>query len=208
MAEKEKPKELSIEEQIKLNVKKTLEDKFIQNVVGSNNAKNNPFLYGQLGVNGANSTYENSMFSENATKIRKEMYDKKKNEGEQLGVYGDPSFPSNYDVSLKIAQQVHEVMALGKIGDLEDHVKSIAKGFDFTVPDKLKNFSVNELIMKLQKGENLSNDEKMALQTQKLLSEAYTRAAALNSIQSNYYSDLNSIGKEITDAYKPKEKKE
>jgi hypothetical protein len=208
MTEKEKKpkeKEPTVEEQIKLNVKKTLEDKFIQNVVGSNNVKSNPFLYGQLGIQGADSTYENVMFGEEANKLRKTMYDSKKSQGDKLGVYGDPSLPSNYDVSMQILQQVQEVMALGKLGDLESHVKAVANGFDFSVPDKLKNYSVNELMVKLQKGEKLNDDEKMALNSQNLLNEAYTRAVALNACQSNYFSDLNMQAKQITDFYKPKE---
>ncbi len=221
MAEKEKPKEKkegkskekkekepTPEEQIKTNLKKTLEDKFIQNTVGSNNVKSNPFMYGQLGIQGAEATYNETMFSEEANKIKKEMYDQKKLQGQKLNVFGEPISPSNYDFSLKFAQQVHEVMSLGKLGDLESIIQPLAKGFDFKVPDKLKDYSAYELMVKAQKGEELSEDEQMALASQNLLNQAYTRAVALNACQSNYFADLNANAKKITDAYKPKEDKE
>jgi hypothetical protein len=206
----EKKKEPTREEQIKTNLKDTLESKFIQDIIGSNNVKTNPFLYGQLGVSGADITYEKIMSGEEATKARKEIYDAKKQKGSQLGVYGEPTYTSNYDLSMQYAQQVQEMMALGKIGDLESIVNPLAKefGFDFKAPDKLKNYSVDELMTKVQKGEKLNEDEKMALASQNLLNQAYIRAVALNASQSNYFADLNAQGKQITDAYKPKEAKE
>lgn len=204
MAEKKEP---TPEEQIKTNLKNTLEDKFIQNTLGSNNVKNNPFMYGQLALQGANSTYDASMFSEEANKMRKEIYEQEKLQGQQLGVFGDPAYPSNYDVSLKIAKQVSEVMGLGKLGDLESAVQPLAGGFDFKVPEKLKNYSAYELIVKAQKGEKLSEDEQKALASQQILNSAYMRAVSLNASKSNYFADLNEQGKQITESYKPKEGK-
>jgi hypothetical protein len=106
---------------------------------------------------------------------------------------------------MEIANQVNEVLQLAKLGELEGHVKGVAKGFDFSVPEKLKNYSLAELYNKIQQGAELSEDEGMALQAQKLLVQAYTRGVALNSCQSNYFADLNAGAKQITEAYKPKE---
>lgn len=199
-------KEPTKEEQIQTNLKSTLGSEWIQNTLGSNSVKNNPFLYGQLGVQGANTTYDTTMFSEDATKLRKKMYDEQKANGAQLGVYGDPAMPSNYDVSANVAQQFHEIVSLAKLSDLEAMVKPLAKGFEFKLPDKLKNFSALELMTKLQKGEELSEDEHNALASQQLLTQAYTRAVALKASQSNYFSDLNKNAEKIAEAYKTEEK--
>jgi hypothetical protein len=201
----EDKKELTHEEQVQLNVKKTLEDKFIQSVVGSNTIKSNPLMYGQLGLQGGDITYDKAMFSEDANKLRQTIYSAKKAQGRGLGVFGDPSYPSNYDVSMQLAQQVNEVMQLGKLADLETQVKAVAKGFEFSVPAELKNYSVNDLMAKVQSGGTLDDNEKNALGAQGLLQEAYTRALALSAMQSNYFADLNADAKKIADVYKPKE---
>ncbi len=202
-------KETTKEEMIADNVKKTLEDKFIQNIVGSNAVKTNPFMYGQLGVAGGEQTYNEVMFSEKANKIKQETYNQKKKEGEQLGVVGEPTYETNYDISLKIAKQVNEVMAMAKLKDLEKIVKTVAKGFEFEIPENLKNYSMQEVLVKAVNGKGeldeskLNEDEQKVLATQQLLSQAYTRGVSLIASQSNYFADLNFKAKQIMDSYKP-----
>jgi hypothetical protein len=194
-------KELTREEQIQLNVKRTLESKFIQAVVGGNSIKANPLMYGQASQ-GIEKTYDQVMEDEEANKMRKEIYQQKKQEGDQLGVIGEPAYPSNYDISLQIMKQVQSVMSMAKLDDLESIVKSVAKDLDFEVPKMLKDYSAYELMLKAQEGEELSKDEQMALGSQQLLSQAYTRAVAFNVTKSNYFVDLNDQAGKIMDSYK------
>ena len=207
-------KEKTTQEKIAENLKATLESKFIQDVVGSNAVKTNPFMYGQLGLPGGEEAYLSAMSSEEANKIRQDDYNQKIKEGKQLGVAGEPSYATNYDLSLKIAKQVQEIMTLGKLGDLEGIVKTVAKGFEFEIPENLKNYSMQEVLAKAmnEKGEidqtKLSEDEQKVLVAQQLLSQAYTRGVGLMASQSNYFADLNSQAKQIMDSYKPEEKSE
>ena len=69
----EKPK--SKQEQMRIVVKNTLENKLFQDIVGSNTVKNDPMLYGTYGLNGGNTTYDTSMKSDDVNKIRAQLYD-------------------------------------------------------------------------------------------------------------------------------------
>ena len=198
--------------------RKTLESKLFQNIVGSNKVRTNPFLYGQLGVNGAEPTYDDSMSSDEVTKIRKEIYQERKKEGEGLDVYGEPSYPNNYDVSVKISREVENSKRLLSLKELEGIVKSVASGLDFSVPDEFKAYVPQELYEKHAMAEiakktgkeakPLSEKEKDALIIyQEILSKAYDRGIALNAAQSGYFADINALGKQFSEKYKKPEKK-
>ncbi len=198
------------------NVKATLESKFVQDVIGSNEIKSNPFKYGQLGLPGGESAYLSAMDSEEANKIKQGIYAQKKQEGDKLGVSGEPAYGTNYDVSMQIAKQIQEIMALGKLGDLEKSVGTVAKGFEFTVPEKLRNYSLQEILSKPgvinKEGKidrsKLSEDEQKVFVAQQLLNQAYIMGVTAPLINSNYFADLNAQAKELMDSYKPAEKAE
>ncbi|MBU1129469.1 MAG: hypothetical protein KJ949_02455 [Nanoarchaeota archaeon] len=196
------------------NVKATLESKFVQDVIGSNEIKSNPFKYGQLGLPGGESAYLSAMSGEEANKIRQDIYTQKKQEGDKLGIAGEPAYGTNYDVSINIAKHVQEIMALGKLGDLEKSIGTVAKGFEFTVPEKLRNYSLQEILSKPgvinEEGKidrsKLSEDEQKVFVAQQLLSQAYTLGVVAPLVNSNYFADLNAQAKELMDSYKPVEK--
>lgn len=206
--------------------RKTLESKLFQNIVGSNKVRTNQFLYGQLGVNGAESTYDGSMTSDEVTKIRNEIYQGRKKEGEGLDVYGEPSYPTNYDVSVKISREVENSKRLFSLGELEKIIKSLTTGlekagfeteFDFAVPDELKKYVPQELYEKMvmaemakktgKEAKSLSEKEKDAIQIyQEILSKAYDRGIALKTTLPGYFADINALGKQFSEKYKKPEK--
>ena len=216
--EKEK-KELTpeqIREKQREHARLTLENKVFQNVLGSNNTRSNPFLYGQLGIQGAESSYLEAMNSKEANEVRTRLYSTKKEQGDRLGVYGEPSV-NNYDVSMDIIQQIESNKHILSLGELEGIVKGIAGdlGYDFNVPNELKDYVPKNLIEKIQIAslkagkvvdpkEVLSEQEFDALSVyQGILSQAYNRGVSLRT--ANYFGDLNGLGKQISEKYKPKE---
>jgi hypothetical protein len=207
--------EESAEQARALNVKKTLESKFIQNVAGSNLVKSNPYLYsGELGFRSAESLYDGTMSSEDAKKIKDQIFKQESDEGKKLGVAGEPTYPTGYDVSVQIMRQLEEILSISKLSELEKAVQEIGAKLDFKVPDELKNYIPTELIHKAA-GEDgkvdvksLSQEEQHALGLYQTLSEFYKRACALKAVQANYFADLNAQGTKIADLYKKEDKKE
>lgn len=205
----EQKKELSPEEQRTLIVKKTLESKLMQGTLGSNTVLTNPYMFGQLGLNGGKQGYEQITSGEEFNKTRSEIYSEKKKQIEGSGVYGEPAMPSNADISAYLINQVREVMTIAKLSELEKYAKDAGAKLDFSVPEQLKNYSINDLAkrMKEEKREKpKEGDEENAFKMYQILSESYTRACAVNVAKSNYFTDLDSAGKEIAEKYKPKEK--
>jgi len=200
--------------------RKTLENKVLQGVLGSNQIRKKPFLYGQLAVNGAEDTYNEVMNSEEVKEIRNDLYKKVKEKGDGLGVYGEPSI-SHYDVSVEILQQIEENKLRLPLKDLGEIVKSIAGNYnyDFEVPKELSDYVPSELDKKIQgaiiksaqegkkiKPEDVLNEkEKDALEVYQFLSQAYNRGVSLRTC--NYFADLNELGKKIMEKYKSKESK-
>lgn len=186
-------------------LRQILEDEFTLSVIGSNQVKKKPFLYGELGMAAADAAYTDAMNGEEAQKRRAVVYDKKKRAGDQLGVHGEPAFPTNYDLSLEVASAVNESMSELPLGLLENIVKGVADGLEVEVPDKLKMIKYDELMDKVgPKGDlsKLNEKERDALQLFNLLKQAYEHGAALKATQSNYFADLNKAGKEIAESYK------
>jgi len=68
-----------------LNVGKTLESKFLQNSVGTNLVRSNPYVYaGQKGYNSALSIYDQTMAGDDAKKVKDDIYNKKLAAGKKL----------------------------------------------------------------------------------------------------------------------------
>jgi hypothetical protein len=216
-------KELTPEEARELGIKvarKTLEDKVLQSVLGSNQILKNQALYGQLAAGGAEKTYDEIMNSKKIKEIRDNLYKEKKERGDALGVYGEPSI-NNYDVAAEIIEQLGQSKLRLPLKDLGEVVKSIAKNYnyDFEVPKELGDYVPSELQEKIQRAaikaaqegkkikpeDALNAKEKDAFNVYQLLSQAYNRGVSLKTC--NYFADLNELGKEIMEKYKPKESK-
>ena len=195
--------------------RKTLENKVLQGVLGSNQIRKDPFPYGQLAVDGAENTYNEIMNSEEVKKIRDHLHEKNKEKGDMLGVYGEPSI-TNYDISLEIIEQLEENKSRLPLKDLGEIVKNIAGNYnyDFEVPKELSDYIPLELQIKLIKSKHenkkpedvLNEKEKDALKVYQFLSEAYNRGVSFGTC--DYFADLNELGKKIMEKYKPKESKE
>lgn len=218
MAKEEKPKTeeekaKEAEEARALNVKKTLESKLMQNTAGSNAVLTNQSLYGTLGVQSAQSAYDGTMSSDEAQKERYRGYQENVDEYRRNGVFGEPAYPSNGDLSNRLIRQLNEVMGLAKLSELEKISKGVGAKLNFEVPEELKEYSRNDLIKKAydpEKGLDMNkfdDKEKHAFALYQVLSEAYNRACALKTAQSNLYGDLNEQGKRIADLYKKDEPK-
>ncbi|MEK6818959.1 MAG: hypothetical protein AABY10_03415 [Nanoarchaeota archaeon] len=223
-----KEKELTAEqirEKQREHARKTLENKAFQGVVGSNNVRSNPLMYGELGIGSAQSTYEDVMNSSEANQVRTNLYKTKKAQGDNFGVYGEPSV-NNYDVSMEIIQQIETNKSILSLRDLEEIVKNIGEnmGYEFQVPDALKDYIPRELQEKIQmasiklaregkkiKAEDLIDSvldekERDALAVYNgILSKAYDRGVSLKT--ANYFADINQLGKQISEKYRPKEEK-
>ncbi|GIU68186.1 MAG: hypothetical protein KatS3mg001_036 [Candidatus Pacearchaeota archaeon] len=185
------------------NAISNLEYELYQGVFGSNQVRNNPLLYGQLGLFGAEQKYTELMFSEEIERKRKEEYLSRLKEGKAFGVFGEPSYPTNYEISLKIAKILEESKMVVSLADLERIVRGLSNGFEFSVPTELASYTAESILSKPE--ENRTEQEKDALNAFNILREAYNRAVSLKVASSGYFADLNEAGKEILEKYKPKE---
>lgn len=195
--------------------RKTLENKVLQGVLGSNQIRKNQFLYGQLAVDGAENTYNEIMNTEEVKEVKDGLYKEKKEKGDMLGICGEPSI-TNYDISLEIIEQLEENKSRLPLKDLGEIVKNIAGNYnyDFEVPKELSDYVPLELQIKLIKSKHenkkpedvLTEKEKDALKVYQFLSEVYNRGVSFGTC--DYFADLNELGKKIMEKYKPKESKE
>ncbi len=195
-------------------VKKTLEYKLLQGAVGGNEVKANPYLYGQLGLQGGEETYTQTMSGEEADNERKGIYAERLEEKKQLGISEEAPYPTNYDIIAKLKKQLREVQVRAKLSELEEHAKAVGAQLDFEVPEELKGYIQSELIQKAitEDGKidisKLDDKEKDALGMYQVVTDSYERALGLKAAQTNYFADLNKIGKQIVDKYKPRESTE
>ncbi len=202
--------ELTPEESRQRNVKKTLDYLLVQGAIGGNEVKVNPYLYGQLGLQGGEETYTQAMLSEEAENEKKGIYAKRLEEKEQLGISEEAPYPTNYDLIVKLKRQLREVQIMAKLSELEEHAKVAGAQLDFEVPEELKDYIQREYIEKAitEDGKldasKLSDKEKDAFAMYRVLTDSYERALGLKAAQTNYFVDLNSVGKQIADKYTKK----
>ena len=187
------------------NAKATLSIEEFQNILGSNKVKKDPFQYGQLGVQSSDS----AMNSEGIQKLRQEEYNALVQEYNQLGVAGEPNYPSNQEVSHKVMKQIQESKERITLGGLEGIVKSL--GFDAKLSDGMKKYTFMELINKTinyetgeQDLEKLSKDEQYAFEKYQILSQAYDRGCVYKTTEENKFADLNAKMEELDENYNPK----
>lgn len=201
------PEEKERKERIS-NAKTSLENIVYQTVMGANHLKSNPFLYGQLGMgageNAYNSFYENDKIKE----MKDAEFNQKLAEGKALGIAGEPMYPTNYDISIRIAKQVEEHKMTIPLRDLGDVIKKISPELKFSVPEQLAGITPLNLMTKLSQKKQLNDAEKDAFAVYKGLSEAYNRGVALKVGREGYYADLNEQLNEISEKYAPKKTEE
>ena len=199
------------EKQRALNVKKTLENRLFQDVLGSNQVLSNPFMFGELGMQGANGSYSEATAGEAFNQERQSVYSGMKSQYQQMGIYGEPAMPSNADISARLVQQVKEVSAIATLGELEKYSKEIGAKIDFEIPEKLKNASYMDIMIAMkEEGRDKPKDdyEAAVLGMHQTLTGFYERACSVNSIQSSYFTDLNQMGSQISEMYAPKKKED
>jgi len=221
MAGKEKPKEKEevptpekLEKERATNVKETLEWILLQKSIGSNLVKSNQGQWGEFGVMGASSAYNDAMNSEDAQKERKKLQEQKDVEYKKYGVFGEAFIP-NSELSLKLAKQLGEVMYIAKFGEIEKYSKNLGAKLDFRVPEEMKNYSMAEIMktaIDKEKGiidlNKLSEANREAYSFyEKILSKVYERACAVDVIKgADYFADINAQAKQFGEKYAlPKE---
>jgi len=185
----------------------TLERTLIQNTLGANLASN----VAEYGTKGADSA-KNAFNSEEIKKEKEEEYQKLIGEYESLGVAGEPTYPSNSDISYKIMDGLEHVMEISYLEDIAKGVNKIAPELKFELPEKLKGYVHKELIQKAAEEkdgkiminpEKLSEVEKDALGVYEKLRESYRLTVAKNVMDSNYLGDAKEYLNAITEKYNP-----
>jgi len=190
-----------------LNVKNTLEALLSQNVIGANQVKTNPFEYGQLGTNSADGIYSDFTASGEFNAKRMQTLAQRTAQMNKAGVYGEPSMPSNADVSLDMITQVRQVYAIANVGELEEHARALGAELGFEVPEELKGYTQMGLLQGAINKEGkfdqdlLSVEEQTALEIHQTLTDAYERACAVNTAIPGYFTEFNANAGQILEAY-------
>lgn len=191
--------------------KRDLNDKFYQTVVGANLGQD-VSQYGELGKQGAETTYETLMDGDRVRKMIDDDYQSRLQKGKRLGIIGQPNRLTPYDVSSKIAEMLNNDQAILTLGELEEIVKGVAPDVE-SIPDVLKGYVPAKLHVKIAEAKEkekpedvLSEKEKYALIVYQELSKAYDRGLALMANRTGYFADINATLKQISKKYKPKKK--
>jgi len=143
-------------------------------------------------------------------KIQEDYFEKlrEKKSGSRK-IVGEPGF-TLWDYSDGYARRQEQAKQVLSLGDLEEITSGIAKGFEFKVPEKLKNYSFANLFEKAknEKGRfdesKLSEDEKYAFESWSTLNGAYEKAIKAEALDSTRYVELNAVAKKIEEKYSPK----
>jgi hypothetical protein len=219
MAENEKqlsPEEAQkeAEAQRALDVKKTLESKFLQKSIGTNHVRSNQGLWGEYGAMAAESVYNEAMNSPDAAKERKTLQDVKLAEYKKYSVFGEAFIP-NSDISLKLAKQLEQVLGFATFGEIEKYSKDIGAKLNFRVPEDMKGLSLAKILASVKDKEkgiinlgNLSGVNKEAYTFyENILSKVYERACAVDVMKgADYFADLNAQALQFGEKYAlPKE---
>jgi len=200
-------KELTERESMRNLTLSTLERTLIQNTLGANLASDTA----KYGTRGANSA-KNAFNSEEIKKAKEEQYQELSKQYEELGIAGEPTHPSNSDISYKIIQGLEQVMEQSYLEDLAEGVNKIAPELKFELPEKLKDYVLKELLQKAAEEkdgkiminpEKLDEVEKDALGVYEKLREAYRLIVAKNVMDSNYLGDVKGYLSGVMEKYNP-----
>jgi len=200
-------KELTSRESKRNLTLSTLEEILIQNTVGANLASDTA-KYGSVGLENA----KNAFNSEEIKNAKEEQYQKLSKQYESLGVAGEPTYPSNSDISYEIIQGLEQVMEKSYLEDLAEGVNKIAPELKFELPEKLKGYVPAKLMQKaveerngktMVNPEKLNKDEQVALEVYNNLREAYRLTAAKNVMDSNYLGNIKTGLNAVMEKYNP-----
>lgn len=196
------------EEIIRQGARENLESKLIQNLVGSSRVLNPQaaFKYGQLGVQSAQVTYDSLVNGGEIGELRDREYQERVQEGKSLGIHGEPSYPTNYDLTAKRAIILEQSKVILTLGDLAEIVYSVAGKFGFKLPElseELSGYTAAELDRKSKSKRGLTKREEAALVLYSHLSQTYDRGISDEASWANRYEDANEAIAEIAKKYQP-----
>jgi len=186
----------------------TLERTLIQNTLGANLASD-VTKYGTNGKAAAKDAFN----GEDIKKEKDEEYKSLSEKYESMGVAGEPTYPSNSDISYKIINGLEQVMEASYLEDLVEGVNKMAPELKFNLPDKLKGFVYNEFIQKAAERKDgklminpkkLSEDEQTAIEVYENLKEAYRITATNKVINANPLGDVKAYLNGVTAKYNPR----
>lgn len=203
-------KELTSRESMRNLTLSSLEKTLIKNTLGANIASDT-VKYGTRGAESAKNIFN----GEEIKKAKEEKYQELSKQYEGLGIAGEPTHPSNADISYEIIQGLEHVMENSYLEDLAEGVNKIAPELAFELPDKLKGYTLMILkgIIKDKKAvdektgridpEKLDENEKDALGVYEKLREAYRLTTAKQVTDSNYLGNAKEYLNAITEKYNP-----
>lgn len=183
----------------------TLENILIQNTLGANLASD-VAQYGQKGKDVAKNAFNN----EEIKKAKEERYKELSKQYEEMGVAGNPTYPSNSDISYSIISGLENLMKQSYLEDLAEGVNKFVPGLEFEIPDKLKGYVYSKLIEKAKEEKDgkiyidpdkLNEDEQIALGVYDKLRKAYRDTAAKKVIDSNYLGDVKEYLNGVMEKY-------
>lgn len=200
-------KELTPREKMKNLTLSTLERTLIQNTLGANLASD-VTKYGTNGKEAAQGAFN----TEEIKKEKEKEYQELSKQYENLGIAGEPTYPSNSDISYKIIQGLEQVMKTSYLEDLAEGVNKFVDGLDFELPDNLKGYVYNKLVKKAAEEKDgkimlnptkLNENEKDALEVYENLKEVYRLTAAKKIMHSNYLGGAKAYLDSIMEKYNP-----
>lgn len=198
------------EEKFQDNLESILNSEFNQAVLATNSLRKDP-LTGKTGSGIGENQYAAIMRSEDANKLRDEIYESEKARYERLGVADTAQRPSDAQISAYVLQNINDALENLELGRLEQIAKDKSGKLDFEVPENLKTLSYREIISKYARNreiklEDLNKDEQTAVSLYNLLTETYKFSVKVDFLRENYLEGINATGKKLTEEYSPKKK--
>ena len=195
--------------QIRRDTEKLLEynlrNDFYRTVLGTNILREDPNYFGSHYHNIGEKQYDPAMASEEATKLRQELYAQELAEGKKAKVADRPDMTSNYQLSKYISDTISSSIAgmvhpeIGpvslKLGKLEEILKEITPGVNLKIPGELKRFTGHE--------KELSQKDSQVIAAYKsLILEAVRRGAGFFIADQHRNNDINSQGQDLGRIYR------
>ena len=192
-----------------------LTNDFYLSVLGVNTLRNEP-QYGEYARQIGQTQYSEVINSDDANKIRKELYKQELEKRNALGIADMPESPSNYQLVKSAISIVNESVQELSASKLEIIVNDMG-GAKIELPDELKEYEAQKRevqIKAIESGENpegikkavegvVDRDSEVALQQYvQILYQAMKMGAAYRVLDEHRYDDINSIGKSIGEEYK------
>jgi hypothetical protein len=199
------------------NVKKTLDAKLIQDTLATNTILSNQNLYGSENVERAQNYYNALTSGEDFNKEINADYQKTVDAYKKMGIFGEPSRPSNADVSAKLVQQFNEITQIATLEELltgaKNAVKKAGAKIEEELPQELKNYTYTDLIKLAGEKGAISKDGKISIdKLGKNEQNAFKMYSALVGVYKEAciqrvcspFGEYNQAIKEICDSYNPK----